>query len=267
MTRRARCAVRWAGSTSRCSASAPSSAPGIFSSVGQMAAGGPDHPAAGPALILSFVITAVACGFSRALLRRDRGAGAGVGQRLHLRLRRARRAAGLDHRVGPGDRVRGRQHLRRAELGRLLSLVPARQPRRRLSRPGWRRICRAPRSDPAIAAVAPQAGDALRPDRDRVQLAGGADRPAADRAAGGRRARQRALQRGDGDAEAGAGARRSSASAPPTSSRPTGGRSRPTDFAASGPARRWPSSRTSASTPSRPSPRRPATRSAICRAA
>ena len=37
---------------------------GIFSSVGQMAAGGPDHPAAGPALILSFVITAVACGFS-----------------------------------------------------------------------------------------------------------------------------------------------------------------------------------------------------------
>jgi APA family basic amino acid/polyamine antiporter len=37
---------------------------GIFSSVGQMAAGGPDHPAAGPALILSFVITAIACGFS-----------------------------------------------------------------------------------------------------------------------------------------------------------------------------------------------------------
>ena len=37
---------------------------GIFSSVGQMAAGGADHPAAGPALILSFVITAVACGFS-----------------------------------------------------------------------------------------------------------------------------------------------------------------------------------------------------------
>jgi APA family basic amino acid/polyamine antiporter len=37
---------------------------GIFSSIGQMAAGGADHPAAGPALILSFVITAVACGFS-----------------------------------------------------------------------------------------------------------------------------------------------------------------------------------------------------------
>jgi APA family basic amino acid/polyamine antiporter len=37
---------------------------GIFSSVGQMAAGGPEHPGAGPALILSFVITGVACGFS-----------------------------------------------------------------------------------------------------------------------------------------------------------------------------------------------------------
>jgi APA family basic amino acid/polyamine antiporter len=37
---------------------------GIFSSVGQMAAGGPDHPAAGPALILSFVITGIACAFS-----------------------------------------------------------------------------------------------------------------------------------------------------------------------------------------------------------
>ena len=37
---------------------------GIFSSIGQMAAGGVGHPAAGPALMLSFVITAVACGFS-----------------------------------------------------------------------------------------------------------------------------------------------------------------------------------------------------------
>jgi APA family basic amino acid/polyamine antiporter len=37
---------------------------GIFSSVGQMAAGSPGHPGAGPALILSYVITALACGFS-----------------------------------------------------------------------------------------------------------------------------------------------------------------------------------------------------------
>jgi len=41
-----------------------------------------------------------------AVLRRDRGDGARVGQRLHLRLRRAGRAAGLDHRLGSDHRVR-----------------------------------------------------------------------------------------------------------------------------------------------------------------
>jgi APA family basic amino acid/polyamine antiporter len=37
---------------------------GIFSSVGEMAAGVPGIPGAGPALILSYVLTAVACGFA-----------------------------------------------------------------------------------------------------------------------------------------------------------------------------------------------------------
>ena len=37
---------------------------GIFSTVGTAAAGGADHPGAGPALMLSFVITAVTCGFA-----------------------------------------------------------------------------------------------------------------------------------------------------------------------------------------------------------
>src|SRR5689334_1269133 len=37
---------------------------GIFSSTGQMAAGSPDHPGAGPALVLSYVLTAVVCGFA-----------------------------------------------------------------------------------------------------------------------------------------------------------------------------------------------------------
>ena len=35
---------------------------GIFSSVGEMAAGSAQHPGAGPALVLSYLITAVACG-------------------------------------------------------------------------------------------------------------------------------------------------------------------------------------------------------------
>ncbi|MGE0641684.1 MAG: amino acid permease [Thermoanaerobaculia bacterium] len=37
---------------------------GIFSTVGTAAAGGADHVGAGPALMLSFVLTAVACGFA-----------------------------------------------------------------------------------------------------------------------------------------------------------------------------------------------------------
>ena len=37
---------------------------GIFSSVGTAAAGAGGHPAAGPALIVSFLVTAVACGFA-----------------------------------------------------------------------------------------------------------------------------------------------------------------------------------------------------------
>jgi APA family basic amino acid/polyamine antiporter len=37
---------------------------GIFSSIGQMAAGTPDQPGAGPALIVSYLLTAVACGLA-----------------------------------------------------------------------------------------------------------------------------------------------------------------------------------------------------------
>src|SRR5688572_26508439 len=37
---------------------------GIFATIGTAAAGDPSRPGAGPALILSFVITAIACGFA-----------------------------------------------------------------------------------------------------------------------------------------------------------------------------------------------------------
>jgi APA family basic amino acid/polyamine antiporter len=37
---------------------------GIFSSTGDMAAGGADHPGAGPALVVSYVLTAIVCGFA-----------------------------------------------------------------------------------------------------------------------------------------------------------------------------------------------------------
>lgn len=37
---------------------------GIFSSIGELAAGSPGHPGAGPALVVSYVVTAIVCGFS-----------------------------------------------------------------------------------------------------------------------------------------------------------------------------------------------------------
>src|SRR5262245_54310755 len=37
---------------------------GIFATIGTAAAGDPTRPGAGPALILSFVLTAIACGFA-----------------------------------------------------------------------------------------------------------------------------------------------------------------------------------------------------------
>nr|HPK71240.1 hypothetical protein [Vicinamibacterales bacterium] len=37
---------------------------GIFSTIGSAAAGGGTHTGAGPAIIASFVLTAVACGFA-----------------------------------------------------------------------------------------------------------------------------------------------------------------------------------------------------------
>src|SRR5213593_4258339 len=37
---------------------------GIFSTVGTAAAGGNDHVGAGPALVISFILVAVACGFA-----------------------------------------------------------------------------------------------------------------------------------------------------------------------------------------------------------
>jgi APA family basic amino acid/polyamine antiporter len=37
---------------------------GIFSTVGTAAAGGAEHPGAGPAIVVSFILTAITCGFA-----------------------------------------------------------------------------------------------------------------------------------------------------------------------------------------------------------
>ena len=94
---------------------------GLFSTVGTAAAGGADHVGAGPALVMSFVLTAIACGFAALCYAEFAVDGAGLGLGLHLRLRDARRARRVDHRLGPDHRVRHRQRRRRHLVVRLLS--------------------------------------------------------------------------------------------------------------------------------------------------
>ena len=66
---------------------------------------------AGPGLMLSFIISGLGCAFAGLVLRRIRCPDSAGRQRLHLRLRRARRINRLDHRLGSNSRIRhGRQH-------------------------------------------------------------------------------------------------------------------------------------------------------------
>ena len=106
---------------------------GIFSSIGTAAVGevAPDGTVtrygAGPALVLSFVLLGGGVRAGRALLRGADRHDPDLGQRLHLRLRHPGRAGGLDHRLGPDPRVRGRQRGGGHRLVRLLHVVPARR--------------------------------------------------------------------------------------------------------------------------------------------
>ena len=94
---------------------------GIFATTGTAIVGDALRPGAGPAIVLSFLLTAAHLRVRGALLRRVRGHGADLGLGLHLRLRLAGRAGRLDHRMGPDRRVRGGKH-RRGD--RLVGVLP-----------------------------------------------------------------------------------------------------------------------------------------------
>ena len=64
----------------------------------------------------------------RALLRRARLVDPGVRQRVHLRVRDARRARRLDHRLGPDPRVRRVGRRGRGRLGRQRQRLPRARP-------------------------------------------------------------------------------------------------------------------------------------------
>ena len=68
------------------------------------------RPGAGPAVVLSFVVAAIACGFA-ALCYAELASMIPVsGLGLYLFLRDAGRDRRLDHRLGFDSRIRGRQH-------------------------------------------------------------------------------------------------------------------------------------------------------------
>ncbi len=99
----------------------------------------------------------------RAVLRRVRGDDSDLRQRLHLRLRHARRDLRLDDRLGPDPRVRRRVDDRRGRLERLLPADPRRlrpppagldvAPRRRPASKARSSTCRRSSSCSAITAL------------------------------------------------------------------------------------------------------------------
>ena len=136
---------------------------GIFATIGTAAAGDATRPGAGPALILSFVLTAVACGFAALCYAEFAAMVPDLGQRLHLRLRDARRAGRVDHRLGPDHRVRRRQRRRRHQLGQLLQDV-----RRRGSASSSRTGCRPTTAPPRKSRALRERAASLR-RADRLQ--------------------------------------------------------------------------------------------------
>ena len=94
---------------------------GIFVLTGTAAAN-----QAGPAIVLSYVLAGPRLRLRRAVLRRVRGDDSDRRQRLHLRLRHARRDLRLDDRLGPDSRVRRRVDDRGGRLERLLPAHPRR---------------------------------------------------------------------------------------------------------------------------------------------
>ena len=96
---------------------------GIFATIGTAAAGDATRPGSRPGAHPLLRRHRRGLRIRGALLRRVRGDGADLRQRLHLFLRDARRARRVDHRLGPDHRVRGRQRRRGHQLGQLLQDV------------------------------------------------------------------------------------------------------------------------------------------------
>ncbi len=129
---------------------------------------------AGPAVPISMILVGIACALGRPLLRRNGQHGAGGGQRLHLLVRHDGRAGGLDHRLGPGARVR---HGRRDRGGGLVG--PPREPAQTSSASTSRR--RSPRRRSSWCTARQRAGGGRRLRPRGMERHRRAHQPAGDR--------------------------------------------------------------------------------------
>ena len=108
----------------------------------------------------SFVLAGVTCAFSALCLRRAGLLDPGLGQRLHLLLRDARRAGRVDHRLGPDPRVRRLGRRRSPSAGASTSTScstrssASRCPSRSPARPGTAAPSTCPRSFLVLAVTA-----------------------------------------------------------------------------------------------------------------
>ena len=73
---------------------------------------------AGPSVSLAFVLAAIACGLAALCYAEFASTVPVAGQRVHVLLRHPRRARRLDHRLGPGARVRARRRRWSPRAGR-----------------------------------------------------------------------------------------------------------------------------------------------------
>ena len=120
---------------------------GIFATIGTAVAGDAMRPGAGPGIILSFALTAVACAFCGLCYAEFASHRPDLRERLHVFVCDPRRAGGLDHRVGPDHRVRRRQRRGRDRVGGVLPPAAA-TGSGGTSRPGWRWTSGPPRRRP-----------------------------------------------------------------------------------------------------------------------
>ena len=137
---------------------------GIFVATGSAA-----HNVAGPSLMLSYVVAGVTCIFAALCYAEFASMVPGGRLGVHLRVRDARRAVRVDHRLGSRPRVRGRRGDGRQRLVGIFS-ERAGEVRRRTCRPRSpdRRSSTTRRRAAFVhtAGVVEPAGDRHRGDRD-----------------------------------------------------------------------------------------------------